>query len=509
MRPSPAAPDPRSSLAAPLAACGRPPDLVGIDNPAATGRVGRASATDAPPVHHDDPRGLRGRGRLLRRRPGARARPRLGRRHRAADPPRRAISNAPSTCRPTRAPSSRSSIRRSTAATPPSSAAIDAELAKRPRGPAPAAALRPRLQQHHERRDPAADPVRPRHRLPGRAGALHLGLRGQGAALRLRPQQRARRAHRSSSRRPASSAGPGPTSVDVFAHSMGTFLAMEGLRRRAGRRPARSARPHRDDHPRLAGHRHRPLPQPDRPAAAGVPREDVPARSPRTTARCGFRGVIAGGVPRVGAADADELEKLGVTVIDLSEIDDFERRQPRQVRRLARGRAAHRRRAQPRRPLWRDRHARARRAPRRRPDPHPRRIAPGARRTHRRRRPARHGAEGLPLDRPLPYSLTAAVPPRAPPRRTSIARPVSSMRPASGPVEASRIPSSSTPGKPSSPRPSTGCSPSPAAASPGSTAILTSASWCAPTGTAAASRWSPAAAAGTSRRTPASSARGC
>jgi esterase/lipase superfamily enzyme len=32
--------------------------------------------------------------------------------------------------------------------------------------------------------------------------------------------------------------------------------------------------------------------------------------------------VIAGGVPRVGAADAAELEQLGVTVIDLSEIDD-------------------------------------------------------------------------------------------------------------------------------------------------------------------------------------------
>jgi esterase/lipase superfamily enzyme len=32
--------------------------------------------------------------------------------------------------------------------------------------------------------------------------------------------------------------------------------------------------------------------------------------------------VVAGGVPRVGAADAEELEKLGVTVIDLSEIDD-------------------------------------------------------------------------------------------------------------------------------------------------------------------------------------------
>jgi esterase/lipase superfamily enzyme len=32
--------------------------------------------------------------------------------------------------------------------------------------------------------------------------------------------------------------------------------------------------------------------------------------------------LIAGGIPRVGAADAEELEKLGVTVIDLSKIED-------------------------------------------------------------------------------------------------------------------------------------------------------------------------------------------
>ena len=31
---------------------------------------------------------------------------------------------------------------------------------------------------------------------------------------------------------------------------------------------------------------------------------------------------IAGGVPRVGAADAEELSKLGVTAIDLSKVDD-------------------------------------------------------------------------------------------------------------------------------------------------------------------------------------------
>ncbi len=35
-----------------------------------------------------------------------------------------------------------------------------------------------------------------------------------------------------------------------------------------------------------------------------------------------FSRRIAGGVPRVGAADTVELEELGVTVIDLSEIDN-------------------------------------------------------------------------------------------------------------------------------------------------------------------------------------------
>jgi esterase/lipase superfamily enzyme len=35
-----------------------------------------------------------------------------------------------------------------------------------------------------------------------------------------------------------------------------------------------------------------------------------------------FSRRIAGGVPRVGAADTTELEELGLTVIDLSEVDD-------------------------------------------------------------------------------------------------------------------------------------------------------------------------------------------
>jgi esterase/lipase superfamily enzyme len=35
-----------------------------------------------------------------------------------------------------------------------------------------------------------------------------------------------------------------------------------------------------------------------------------------------FSRRIAGGVPRVGAADTAELEALGVTVIDLTEVED-------------------------------------------------------------------------------------------------------------------------------------------------------------------------------------------
>ena len=151
--------------------------------PGSPGRDGRASHRPSA-VHPDDPRGVRSDRGLLRRRPGARARPRLGRRDRAAQPHAR-----PSRAR--RAPSARPAhrVRRGR----------PDDLHKRRRlhrgdqpgarqassGPAPDPLLRPRLQQHHQRRDPAADAVRARYRLPGCPGAVHLGLRRQGAALRL------------------------------------------------------------------------------------------------------------------------------------------------------------------------------------------------------------------------------------------------------------------------------------------------------------------------------------
>ncbi len=109
--------------------------------------------------------------------------------------------------------------------------------------------------------------------------------------------------------------------VDIFAHSMGTLLTMEGLveAQRAGTLGARA----NIDHIMLAS--------PDididlfrtqiaqlPPAIRGkmyllVSKDDSALRISRR---------IAGGVPRVGAADTAELEELGLTVIDLSEIND-------------------------------------------------------------------------------------------------------------------------------------------------------------------------------------------
>jgi esterase/lipase superfamily enzyme len=109
--------------------------------------------------------------------------------------------------------------------------------------------------------------------------------------------------------------------VDIFAHSMGTFLTMEGLvdAQNAGTLGSRA----RIDTIMLAS--------PDididlfRAQIAQLPRpivekmyllisqDDYALRMSRR---------IAGGVPRVGAANAAELENLGLTVIDLSEIDD-------------------------------------------------------------------------------------------------------------------------------------------------------------------------------------------
>ena len=110
-------------------------------------------------------------------------------------------------------------------------------------------------------------------------------------------------------------------SADIFAHSMGAFLTMEGLvdAEMAGRLGRR------------ATINHIMLASPDididlfRTQIGLLPpsilermylfvsRDDSALRMSRR---------IAGGVPRVGAADTAELEQFGLTVIDLSEIDD-------------------------------------------------------------------------------------------------------------------------------------------------------------------------------------------
>jgi esterase/lipase superfamily enzyme len=109
--------------------------------------------------------------------------------------------------------------------------------------------------------------------------------------------------------------------VDILAHSMGTFLTMEGLveAQQRGTLGSRGkintimlASPDIDidlfrtqvtQLPRSMLNRMFLL----------VSKDDKALRVSR---------VIAGGVPRVGATDAAELEKLGLTVIDLSEIED-------------------------------------------------------------------------------------------------------------------------------------------------------------------------------------------
>ena len=110
-------------------------------------------------------------------------------------------------------------------------------------------------------------------------------------------------------------------SVDILGHSMGGFLTMEGLVEAQQRGTLGNRR--LIDHIMLASPdididlfraQLEQLPQPviDR-LYVLVSADDGALRVSRR---------IAGGVPRVGAADAAELERLGVTVIDVSEIDD-------------------------------------------------------------------------------------------------------------------------------------------------------------------------------------------
>jgi esterase/lipase superfamily enzyme len=110
-------------------------------------------------------------------------------------------------------------------------------------------------------------------------------------------------------------------SFDIFAHSMGTFLTMEGLvdAAQAGTLGRRA----QIDHIVLAS--------PDididlfRTQIGILPtaiRERMYLLISRDDRALRVSRRIAGGVPRVGAADAEALEEFGVTVIDLSEIDD-------------------------------------------------------------------------------------------------------------------------------------------------------------------------------------------
>ncbi len=110
-------------------------------------------------------------------------------------------------------------------------------------------------------------------------------------------------------------------SVDIFAHSMGTFLTMEGLidAQQAGYLGRRKTINHimlaaPDIDIDLFRTQLELLPSEIRERMyLLVSRDDSALRMSRR---------IAGGVPRVGAADAAELEQLGLTVIDLSKIND-------------------------------------------------------------------------------------------------------------------------------------------------------------------------------------------
>ena len=110
-------------------------------------------------------------------------------------------------------------------------------------------------------------------------------------------------------------------SADVFAHSMGSLLTMEGLvdLQQEGVLGQRG----RINHIMLAS--------PDidldlfRVQLAELPpviRQKLYLLVSSDDSALRASRIIAGGVPRVGASDTAELEALGVTVIDLSEIDD-------------------------------------------------------------------------------------------------------------------------------------------------------------------------------------------
>lgn len=109
--------------------------------------------------------------------------------------------------------------------------------------------------------------------------------------------------------------------LDILAHSMGTFLTMEGLV--DAQQSGRLNRQGRIDTIMLAS--------PDididlfRTQIGLLPPEILDKMYvlvSRNDKALRISRLVAGGVPRVGAADTAVLEQLGVTVIDLSEIND-------------------------------------------------------------------------------------------------------------------------------------------------------------------------------------------
>lgn len=111
------------------------------------------------------------------------------------------------------------------------------------------------------------------------------------------------------------------TEVDIFAHSMGAFLTMEGLvdAQLSGRLGTRG------------NIKHIMLASPDididlfRTQISLLPQsivDDMYLLISADDSALRFSRRLAGGVERVGAADAAELEGLGLTVIDLSQVQD-------------------------------------------------------------------------------------------------------------------------------------------------------------------------------------------
>ncbi len=111
-------------------------------------------------------------------------------------------------------------------------------------------------------------------------------------------------------------------SVSLFAHSMGAFLTMEGLvdAQQSGRLQARGGLI--DDIVLASPDIDIDLFRTQISLLPPVIRQRIFLLVSEDDAALRFSRRLAGGVPRVGAADAEELEELGVTVIDLSEIDD-------------------------------------------------------------------------------------------------------------------------------------------------------------------------------------------